>query len=65
MMCESKVVLIENGKKSVVMETAAKVVLTGNDATCTDITGDQVTVKNVQVREMNLMKHEIVLQRGR
>ena len=64
-MCESKVVLIEGGKKSVVMETAAKIVISGGDATCTDITGEQVAVKNVQVKEMNLMKHEIVLQRGR
>jgi len=64
-MCESKIVLIENGKRSVVMETAAKVTFSGNDATCIDITGDEKVVKGVQVREMNLMKHEIVLQRGR
>jgi predicted RNA-binding protein len=64
-MCESKIVLVEGAKRSVVMETAAKVVLSGNDATCTDITGEEIVVKGVQVREMNLMKHEIVLQRGR
>jgi predicted RNA-binding protein len=64
-MCESKIVLFENGKRSVVMETAAKVTFTGNDATCTDITGEEKTVKGVKVREMNLMKHEIILQRGR
>lgn len=64
-MCESKIVLVEGAKRSVVMETAAKVVISGNDATCTDITGEEIVVKGVQVREMNLMKHEIVLQRGR
>lgn len=64
-MCESKIVLIEGGKKSVVMETAARVRLSGGDATCTDITGEEIVVKGVQVREMNLMKHEIVLERSR
>jgi len=64
-MCESKVVVLEGGKKSLVMDAAAKVVVSGNNVTCIDIAGEEVLVKDVQVREMNLMKHEIVLQRGR
>lgn len=64
-MCESKVILIENGKKQIVMETAALIKVSGDKVVCTDIAGQEIVLTNVDVREMNLMRHEIILARGR
>lgn len=64
-MCESKVVLLENGKKTILMDAAARIRIAGRTAVCINITGEEIKVENVDVKEMNLMKHEILLERGR
>jgi predicted RNA-binding protein len=64
-MCESKVILIEGGKKKVVMEAAAVIHVEGKRAVITDITGHEVQLDDVAVKEMNLMRHEISFARCR
>jgi predicted RNA-binding protein len=64
-MCESKVIIIEGGKREIVMDAAANIKVDGATIVCTDITGESVEVKNVRVSEMNLLRHEILLERSR
>jgi len=64
-MCESKVIIIEGGKRNIVMDAAATIKVDGDTIICTDITGESVEVKNVKVSEMNLLRHEILLERSR
>ena len=64
-MCESKVILIEGGKKKVVMEAAAVIHVKGKRAVIIDITGNEVQLDDVAVKDMNLMKHEISFARCR
>jgi predicted RNA-binding protein len=64
-MCESKVILIEDGKKKVVMEAAAVIHVEGKRAVIIDITGNEVQLDDVAVKDMNLMKHEISFARCR
>jgi len=64
-MCESKVILIEGEKKKIVMEAAAVIHVEGKRAVIIDITGNEVQLDDVAVKEMNLMKHEISFARCR
>lgn len=62
-MCESTVYLIENGKTSEVMSGATRIVMRGDDAVCTNIVGEQVTLDNVVLSEANLLSHGIVFRK--
>ena len=61
-MCESTVYLLEGGKRSKVMDEAAKVAVVGANVTVTSLSGERKTVENAELAEADLMRHEIVLR---
>ncbi|MBN1677457.1 MAG: CooT family nickel-binding protein [Candidatus Thermoplasmatota archaeon] len=61
-MCESAVYLIKGSEKLLVMPEAARLLVSGSDITCVDTLGDLKTVKDVELAEANLVKHEIILR---
>ncbi len=61
-MCESAVYLVKGSEKLLVMPEAARVLVSGNDITCVDTLGDMKTVKDVELAEANLVRHEIILR---
>ena len=62
-MCESTVYLSENGKTTEVMSGATRIVMRGDDAVCTNIVGEQVTLSNVMLSEANFLSHGIVFKK--
>jgi len=64
-MCESKVIVIDDGERTVAMETAALIKIFSGSAICTDITGQEITLSDVELTGINLMKHEVLFKRGR
>lgn len=63
-MCESRVILYEGEQTTTIMEAAAIIRISDNKASCTDITGEEVVLSNVKLSEINLMKHEVIFERG-
>jgi predicted RNA-binding protein len=61
-MCESAVYLIRGEIKSLVMQEAAKVVITDEGAVVVDALGERTVVKDADLLEANLIKHEILLK---
>jgi predicted RNA-binding protein len=61
-MCESAVYLIRGEVKSLVMQEAAKVVMTEEGAVVVDALGERQVLKDVDLLEANLIKHEILLK---
>lgn len=61
-MCESAVYLVKGSEKLLVMDEAARVLVSGNDITCIDTLGDMKTIKDVELAEANLVRHEIILR---
>lgn len=61
-MCESAVYLVKGSEKLLVMPEAARVLVSGNDITCVDTLGDMKTLKDVELSEANLVRHEIILR---
>ncbi len=61
-MCESAVYLVSGSEKLLVMAEAAKVLVSGNDITCVDTLGDAKTIREVELLEANLVRHEIILR---
>jgi predicted RNA-binding protein len=61
-MCESAVYLIRGEVKSLVMQEAAKVVMTDEGAVVVDALGERQVLKDVDLLEANLIKHEILLK---
>jgi hypothetical protein len=59
-MCESTVFLSDGGKVVEVMSGATRIVMRNDDAVCTNIVGEQVTLSNVALLEANLLSHGIV-----
>jgi predicted RNA-binding protein len=62
-MCESTVYLNENGKTTEVMSGATRIVMRGDDAVCTNIVGEQITLSNVSLSEANFLSHGIVFRK--
>ncbi len=61
-MCESKVYVLENEEKKLVMEESAKVVF-GDKITVYGILGNLVEVEDCEIDYIDLMKHEIILKK--
>lgn len=61
-MCESAVYLVKGSEKLLIMQEAARVLVFGNDINCVDTLGDIRTVKDVELAEANLVRHEILLR---
>jgi len=61
-MCESAVFLVKGTDKLLIMPEAARVLVSGNDITCVDTLGDMKTLRNVELSEANLVRHEIILR---
>lgn len=62
-MCESSVFIDEEGAVREVMKDVTRIVMDGDDAICTDIIGEKVTLENVELKEANLLSHGIVFKR--
>ena len=61
-MCESAVYLIRGEVKTLVMQEAAKVAITDEGAVVIDALGERMIVKDADLLEANLIKHEILLR---
>jgi len=61
-MCESAVYLVKGSEKHLIMQEAARVLVIGNDINCVGTLGDIRAVKDVELAEANLVKHEIILR---
>jgi len=61
-MCESKIVLISDGKEKTMMEAAALVKINGGEVVCTDISGEEIVLKDVRIEEINFLRHELRLE---
>ncbi len=61
-MCESAVYLVKGSEKHLIMQEAARVLVVGNDINCVNTLGDIRTVKDVELAEANLVRHEILLR---
>lgn len=62
-MCESSVFLEAEGRVEEIMKDVTRVVMDDQDAVCTDILGQKVTLKNVVFKEANLLSHGLVFVR--
>jgi predicted RNA-binding protein len=63
-MCESTVFLEDGDGAHEVMKEVARIIMDGKDAVCTDILGERVVLKNVRLKEANLLSHGIVFVRN-
>ena len=61
-MCESKVVVLRDGKKETLMEEAVKMIFSQGSVTLIDIIGLKKVVDGVKIKEANLVDHEMVLE---
>ncbi len=61
-MCESAVYLMKGSEKVLVMEQAARVILSGKDIVCIDTMGERKTVRDAKFFDANLVKHEILVK---
>lgn len=62
-MCESTVFLSDGGKLTEMMSGVTRIVMRGDDAVCTNIVGEQVTLPSVALMEANLLSHGIVFRK--
>jgi predicted RNA-binding protein len=61
-MCESSVYLVKGSEKVLLMEEAARIIVSGNDLVCIDTMGERKTVPGARLYEANLVKHEILVK---
>ena len=64
LMCESPVFLEDGDGAPEAMKDVARIIMDGKDAVCTDILGERVVLKNVKLKEANLLSHGIVFMRN-
>ncbi|MBI5253310.1 MAG: CooT family nickel-binding protein [Euryarchaeota archaeon] len=62
-MCESKVFLIEGGKKEKLMDEAVIVKDEGGKITLTGLLGERKEIKNARIAGVDAGKHEIFIKR--
>jgi len=60
--CESAVYLLKGSEKILVMQEAARVLVSGDSVTCIDGSGERHVVADVRLTEANLLSHEIILK---
>lgn len=61
-MCESSVYILKGSEKIMVMEEAARIIVSGEDVVCIDSMGERKTVSGARISEANLVKHEILVK---
>ena len=62
-MCESTIIIDDGENREDVMRDVVKVYVDKNSITCLDITGDTKQFDNVQISEIDSLKHNIVLRK--
>jgi predicted RNA-binding protein len=63
-MCESTVFLEDEDGAHEAMKDVTRIIIEGKDAVCTDIIGERIVLKNVRLKEANLLSHGIVFVRN-
>lgn len=63
-MCESKVTIREGDRSETAMEAAALIRISENSIICTDITGQEIRLEDMRISKIDLMNHEVILERG-
>jgi predicted RNA-binding protein len=63
-MCESTVFLEDEEGAHEAMKDVTRIIMDGKDVVCTDILGERVVLKNVRLKEANLLSHGIVFVRN-
>jgi predicted RNA-binding protein len=63
-MCESTVFLEDEDGAHEAMKDVARIIIEGKDAVCTDILGERIVLKDVRLKEANLLSHGIVFVRN-
>lgn len=61
-MCESSVYLLKGSEKIMVMEEAARILVSGRDVVCIDPIGERKTLHGARIADANLVKHEILVK---
>lgn len=62
-MCESRVIVRKGEEEDTVMDAAAHVRFLRESIICRNITGEEVMLDDVEIKEINLIRHEIILER--
>jgi len=62
-MCESTVFVEEKERTQEVMRDVARILIEGRDAICISVIGERVVLKNVKLKEANMLSHGIVFTR--
>jgi predicted RNA-binding protein len=62
-MCESTVFVEEKDTVHEVLRDVARIWVDGEDVVCTSVIGERVVLKNVRLKEANLLSHGIVFVR--
>jgi predicted RNA-binding protein len=61
-MCESAVYLLSGGERTLVMPEAARMLVTEEGVLVFDVLGSSKLVRNAEISEANLVKHEVLLR---
>ncbi|MFP4169721.1 MAG: CooT family nickel-binding protein [Methanomassiliicoccales archaeon] len=62
-MCESSVFLDEGGDVQEIMSDVTRIVMEGDNASCTNIIGEKMVLEKVKLKEANLLSHGVVFER--
>jgi len=62
-MCESTVLMKDKDGLSTVMADAVRISFDGPRCVCTDMIGRSVPLENVRAREIDLVRHRVILER--
>lgn len=60
-MCESKIVLAEDGDREVVMEEAMNITINGDQITVVGLMGERREFKG-NIKQIDLVEHEILIE---
>ncbi|MCJ7607394.1 MAG: CooT family nickel-binding protein [Thermoplasmata archaeon] len=61
-MCESAVFVMSDGERTLVMQEAARMMVTDEGVWVFDTLGSSKLVRNAEISEANLIRHEVVLK---
>ena len=62
-MCESTIVIDDGDSREEVMRDVVKIYVDGDTVSCLDITGESKQFENVQIQEIDSLKHNVVLKK--
>ena len=63
-MCESTVLMKDESGLSTVMADAVRITFEGPRCVCTDVIGRSTPLANVRAREIDLVRHRVILERA-